>query len=123
MGEYITKYRNGNAARSESNSRLNQKRISKSIDIPTRTINRWSNLTDDNYHSEVRRDIAKHFAKSDESFKQLADEFAAIVKEHNRVGYLSSELSDRRDRAEEEMMRRIRDEYGEETYRKVLRGL
>lgn len=116
MGEHITKYRANVASRTEV---FSSNRFAKSIDIPSERYAIWLDLKDVKAKGEVRLDVARQFAESDESFKPFVDEFDSIVKEHGKIGHITGDLSDRRAAATSKMLRKIRDEYGDKTYRYI----
>lgn len=83
-----------------------------------RALGRARHLTDINNHTLARRTFSRLFGYDD-----LTDEYGAILREQNRAGHLTQELAERRERAEEEMFRRIRMQYGDDVVRRIYRAL
>lgn len=101
-------------------SKIKQATVQKSVNQRafSRAVNRAARLTDENYHTESLMVFSRHFKYDD-----LTKELKAIDKEHNAAGHLTRELYERRTRAMNTMFDRIRNEYGEDTLRKVSKGL
>ena len=115
MGEDINTINKGQ--RTRESERLGGKKTINERSF-SRAVNRWAQMTEDNRHSEVRQSIAKYFKYDD-----LEKEYKAINKEHNRVGYLDANLSERRRKNDEKLYKRIRKDYGEKTYKRVYGSL
>ena len=71
-------------------------------------ITKAHNYTQDNFHQVASATAAKAFGYTD-----IEKGFRDIEKEHDRVGYLSNDLSKRVDALEKEIEERIRRDYGE----------
>ena len=75
-------------------------------------------MTDWNNHSGAIRTFTTHFKYND-----LTSRLDRIIKEHNRLGHLPAELYDERYEILQEMLNRVRNEYGENVLRKVNSAL
>lgn len=109
MGEGVSTIARGNRARGMNT--VNERSFG-------RAVRKWAQMTDENRHGEVRQSIAKYF-----KYEDLENEYKEINKEHNRAGYLSRELYDRRFANDDKLYKRIRKEYGEGVLNRVYSGL
>ena len=80
-------------------------------------IKKISNLTNENFHGEARKFIAKKLCSKTEK------KFDKINKEHIKKGYLSSKLSKRRDKAEVELMSEMRTKLKTSEINKIVEAL
>ena len=83
-----------------------------------RAIGRATRLTDNNAHQEALRTFTRHFGYTD-----LTRELDSIIKEQDRVGYLSQPLIDRANRVIDEYHRRVLQDYGPDVLRRTYNAL
>ena len=77
-----------------------------------------ANLTDKNYHTLAKKEIADFFG-----YYKLAGIFQNIEDISNIDGYLCSELSQLRCRKGIEMMQHIKEAFGDDIYEKLNNSL
>lgn len=86
------------------------------VDINSRSfksaVTRAARYTDENDHTLASATMARAFG-----YKDLEKEYRGIEKQHLREGYLTQELSERRNAANKEIEKRIKRDYGEQGMR------
>ena len=121
MGEGVSTVSKG--SRSRGSERIqNASPSAGSVDLDSRkfksAVTRAHNYTDDNFHGEARMTLARAFGYND-----LEKQYRQINKEHDDVGYLNQDLSDRRNKLDDEMEKRIKKQYGDKGIKAYNRGL
>ena len=113
MGEYVDTTKGGERKTERSSGRLTTK---TKVDMNSRSfksaVTRAARYTDDNYHSLAGATMAKAFGYND-----MEKEYSDIEKRHVRAGSLTQELYERRNKADNEMEKRIKRDYGEQGIR------
>lgn len=119
MGEYVDTNKGGERQTPRGSERISKEK--PSVDVNSRSfkraVTRAHNYTEDNYHSLASATMAKAFGYND-----MEKEYRDIEKRHIRAGSLTPELYERRNKADNEMEKRIKRDFGEQGIRAWNRG-
>ena len=90
----------------------------ENILIPEHITNHWKELTDYNCHAEVRIEIAKYFDDT-----VALNNFISLKDDGEKLGSMTFELLKERIKFTDDMLNRIKNEYGDGYYLEVIKCL
>lgn len=92
------------------------------IHIPEHVQKKWAEMTERNDHTGVLWEIACFFSYAEfkyEEFEKIADKLAWVIKERDRIGYLSGDILRERDGAFDSLKALIIEGYGMEVWKQL----
>ena len=95
-------------------------REKKTVDTKSfnRAMGRVGYYTDINYHNEAYRGVSKYFKYDD-----LTDRYNKVIKQYNKDDYMTQKNINTKNKIDDELFARIKEDYGDDILRQVQRKL